>query len=71
MKRLYSSFYLNFVSKLDRSLMERLARDCLAANAASLISKVFDQYLDFVSLEPKLFMLNHAVSPLHICYTPA
>lgn len=57
-KRLYSAMYLNFTSKLDRSLMERLAKNAIAANTYSLVTKVVDQYLDFVTLEPCLFTLN-------------
>lgn len=60
-KRLYSQVYLNFVSRLDRPLMERLARVTIASNTYSLVTKVFDQYLDFVTLEPRLFTLNQAV----------
>ena len=62
-KRLYSAVYLNFVSKLDRSLMERLARSSIATSSHGLITKVYDQYLDFVTLEPRLFTLNQPVSP--------
>jgi hypothetical protein len=60
-KRLYSQVYLNFVSRLDRPLMERLARATIASNTYSLVTKVFDQYLDFVTLEPRLFTLNQPV----------
>lgn len=60
-KRLYSQVYLNFVSRVDRPLMERLARATIASNAYSLVTKVFDQYLDFVTLEPRLFTLNQPV----------
>ena len=63
-KRLYSAVYLNFASKLDRSLMERLAKSAIAANAYSLVAKVVDQYLDFVTLEPRLFTLNQSGSYL-------
>ena len=63
-KRLYSAVYLNFASKLDRSLMERLAKNAIAANAYSLVAKVVDQYLDFVTLEPRLFTLNQPNSYL-------
>ena len=59
--RLYSQVYLNFVSRLDRPLMEKLARATIASNTYSLVTKVFDQYLDFVTLEPRLFTLNQAV----------
>jgi hypothetical protein len=61
-KRLYSAFHLNFVSKLDRSLMEKLARGTISTNSHTLITRVYDQYLDFVTLEPKLFTLNMPVS---------
>lgn len=60
-KRLYSAVYLNFVSKVDRPLMERLAKNTIASNTYSLVTKVFDQYLDFVTLEPRLFTLNQPV----------
>ena len=60
-KRLYSAVYLNFVSKLDRPIMERLARATIANGAYNLIAKVVDQYLDFVTLEPRLFTLNQPV----------
>jgi hypothetical protein len=39
-RRLYSAFYLNFVSKVERPLLERLARNCITSNSAPLISKV-------------------------------
>lgn len=44
--------------------MERLAKSAIAANAYSLIAKVVDQYLDFVTLEPRLFTLNQTGSYL-------
>ncbi|CAN0359347.1 unnamed protein product, partial [Phaeothamnion confervicola] len=57
-KRLYSSLYLNFATKLERPLMESLARETVAAGAVNMVAKVCDQYLSFVSLEPRLFSLN-------------
>jgi len=63
-KRLYSAVYLNFASKLDRPLMERLAKNAIASNSYSMVTKVVDQYLDFVTLEPSLFTLNQANSYL-------
>lgn len=57
-KTLYRSVYLNFLSRIERPLLEKLAQDLLAVNAISLISRVSDQYLDVISLEPSLFSLN-------------
>lgn len=57
-KLLYRSVYLHFVTRIERPLMEKFAQDLVAANAASVISKVYDQYLDVIALEPSLFTLN-------------
>jgi sec1 family domain-containing protein 1 len=55
---LYDTYHLNFASSLSRPLMEELAKAALESDAVSQISKVFDQYLNFVSLEDNLFHLN-------------
>ncbi|CAN0007509.1 unnamed protein product [Laminaria digitata] len=57
-KRLYSNLYLNLSSKLERPLMELLARETLAKGSVDMISKIFDQNLEFVSLEHRLFSLD-------------
>lgn len=56
--RLYDSFYLNFASSIPKSLMESLALKTLQTDSSSRITKVFDQYVNFVSLESNLFSLN-------------
>lgn len=38
--------------------MEKLAQELVANNSISSISKIYDQYLDVVSLEPNMFTLN-------------
>lgn len=38
--------------------MEKLAQELVASNAHSLVSKIYDQYLDLTVLEPSLFTLN-------------
>ena len=63
-QHLYSAVHLNFISKLERKLMEQLARDVIASSSVQVIAKVYDQYLDFVSLEPVLFTLNQPNSYL-------
>ena len=57
-KRLYRSFYVHFITKIDRTLLEFLAKQLVATNSVPLISKIYDQYLDLISLEPNLFTLN-------------
>eukprot|EP00163_Fabomonas_tropica_P021018 TRINITY_DN36970_c0_g1_i1.p1 TRINITY_DN36970_c0_g1~~TRINITY_DN36970_c0_g1_i1.p1 ORF type:complete len:480 (+),score=90.23 TRINITY_DN36970_c0_g1_i1:190-1629(+) len=57
-KQLYDSFYLNFASTLSRPLLESLATACLQTDSTARISRVFDQHLNFVALEPTLFTLN-------------
>ncbi|PKA60827.1 SEC1 family transport protein SLY1 [Apostasia shenzhenica] len=54
---LYESFHLNFSSSLPRPLLEELAAGALKADAVGRISKVYDQYLEFVTLEENLFSL--------------
>jgi hypothetical protein len=57
-KQLYRSFNLHFVTRIERPLLERLAQDLAATNSVALVSKVFDQYLDVIALEPSMFTLN-------------
>jgi hypothetical protein len=55
---LYESFYLNFTSSIPRALLEDLAYNSVQSGASGLIAKVFDQYLNYVTLEPNLFSLG-------------
>ena len=57
-KQLYRTFYLHFVTKIDRPLLELLAQTLVANNSVGMVSKIYDQYLDIISLEPNLFHLN-------------
>lgn len=56
---LYDSYHLNFISPISRQRLEDLASASLSANCVSSISKVFDQYLNFISLEDDMFILRH------------
>eukprot|EP01114_Cavostelium_apophysatum_P002585 TRINITY_DN12296_c0_g1_i1.p1 TRINITY_DN12296_c0_g1~~TRINITY_DN12296_c0_g1_i1.p1 ORF type:complete len:628 (+),score=163.71 TRINITY_DN12296_c0_g1_i1:113-1996(+) len=60
--RLYDSFHLNFASSVPRPLLEELANATLESDSVHLISKVFDQYLNFVSLEKDLVTFNQKYS---------
>ncbi|KAL4302919.1 hypothetical protein GQ457_10G023570 [Hibiscus cannabinus] len=57
-RSLYDSFYLNFSSSVPRPLLEDLASGTLNSDSIHRISKVHDQYLEFVTLEDNLFSLS-------------
>lgn len=57
-KRLYARAHLNFVTKLDRSLMEDFAKLVVQTGSLDQIASVHDQYLDFTCLERRLFSLQ-------------
>ncbi|CAD6580664.1 MAG: Vesicle trafficking between the ER and Golgi [Cyphobasidiales sp. Tagirdzhanova-0007] len=56
-KNLYESTYVNFTSILPRTLLEEFAQLVAANNTVEFVEQVYDQYLDFVVLEPTLFSL--------------
>lgn len=57
--QLYESYYLNFISAISRQKLEDIAQAALQSNAVQQVCKVFDQYLNFISLENELFTLRH------------
>ncbi|CAL1268751.1 unnamed protein product [Larinioides sclopetarius] len=57
--QLYDSFYLNFISPISRSYLEDLASAALQAGCVSSINSVFDQYLNFITLENDMYILKH------------
>lgn len=56
---MYQEYYFNFTSPIMRPELEALAQAAVAAGAASNIKKIFDQHMNFISLEPDLFVLKH------------
>ncbi|RDD44878.1 Sec1 family domain-containing protein 1 [Trichoplax sp. H2] len=54
--QLYDSYYLSFISPISRNRLEDLAMGTIHANSVSQISKVYDQYLNFICLEDDLFI---------------
>ncbi|XP_075500960.1 SEC1 family transport protein SLY1-like [Primulina tabacum] len=54
---LYDAFHLNFSSSIPRPLLEDLAAGTTQSDSIQRISKVHDQYLEFVTLEDNLFSL--------------
>ncbi|XP_076819899.1 sec1 family domain-containing protein 1-like [Clavelina lepadiformis] len=59
--QLYDNYYFNFISGIPRSKLEDLASAALHANAESQVAKVYDQYVNFVTLEKHLFILKNKV----------
>ena len=57
-RNLYRSVYLNFVSRVERHLLEKFAQDLVSSNSVNTVVKIVDQYLDMIALEPSLFTLN-------------
>lgn len=56
--RLYDRFYLNFITAVSREKLEQLAAAALQGNCAGSVKKVYDQYVDFISLEQDMFVLK-------------
>ncbi|KAH8860059.1 Sec1 family domain-containing protein 1 [Schistosoma japonicum] len=54
----YDSYYLNFISPISREYLEEIAQTALSENCVHQISKVFDQYTNFICLEDDLFTLS-------------
>jgi len=57
-KGLYQRAHLNFVTKLDRAMMEDFAKLVVQSGSLETVSTVHDQYLDYVCLERSLFSLH-------------
>lgn len=58
-KGLYDIYHLNFISPISRQKLEDLASSALQANCVANIQKVYDQYVNFISLEDDMFVLKH------------
>eukprot|EP00484_Ammonia_sp_Unknown_P006025 CAMPEP_0197075786 /NCGR_PEP_ID=MMETSP1384-20130603/211784_1 /TAXON_ID=29189 /ORGANISM="Ammonia sp." /LENGTH=669 /DNA_ID=CAMNT_0042514635 /DNA_START=53 /DNA_END=2062 /DNA_ORIENTATION=- len=57
---LYDSFYLNFSLGLKRDHLEYLANKLIQSNSYHRLTKMYDQYINYISLSPDLFTLNIA-----------
>lgn len=55
---LYSAYHVNFTSPVSRTLLEELARLAMATGNAHRISKVHDQFLNFVCHDDRFFSLD-------------
>lgn len=61
-RRLYNRVHINFVTKLDRSLMEEFGKWIVQSNCLDNIASLHDQYLDFICFEKHLFSLSNKVN---------
>ncbi|XP_022906096.2 protein sly1 homolog [Onthophagus taurus] len=55
----YDIYHLNFISPISRQKLEDLASAAIQANSVANIHKVYDQYINFISLEDDMFILKH------------
>ena len=39
-------------------MLEKFAQDLVSTNSVGMVTKIMDQYLDVIGLEPNLFTLN-------------
>lgn len=60
--QVYDSYYLNFISPISRQKLEDLASAALQANSVQYVTKIFDQYLNFITLEDDVVVLRHQKS---------
>ncbi|XP_055595052.1 protein sly1 homolog [Uranotaenia lowii] len=56
---LYDVYHLNFISPISRQKLEDLAAAALQAGCVANIHKVYDQYVNFITLEDDMFVLKH------------
>jgi len=54
---LYEATYINFTSAVPRALLEELAAGVAQSGNGAHVRQVYDQYLDYIVLEPNLFQL--------------
>lgn len=61
---MYDEYHLNFISAISRQKLEDLSAAALSAGCVANIRKVFDQYVNFITLEDDMFVLKHQNSDL-------
>ncbi|KAH8271920.1 hypothetical protein KR044_010982, partial [Drosophila immigrans] len=59
---LYDIYHLNFLAPITRNKIENLAAAALHAGCVANIHRVYDQYVNFISLEDDFFILKHQQS---------
>ncbi|EDW25373.1 GL26465 [Drosophila persimilis] len=59
---LYDIYHLNFLAPITRTKIENLAAAALHAGCVANIHRMYDQYVNFISLEDDFFVLKHQQS---------
>jgi len=57
-RNLYDSAYINFLSSIQRPLLEDFAAQTASTGTGDHIAQLYDQYLNFIVSEPDLFSLG-------------
>ena len=58
--QLYGGYYYNFISPVNRAKLEDLASAALQSGSDQLIQRIYDQYTNFICLEPEMFCLKQS-----------
>lgn len=66
---LYDAYHLNFISPISRQKLEDLASASLQAGCVANIQKIYDQYVNFITLEDDMFILKHQNSDILSYYS--
>ncbi|KAK9870344.1 hypothetical protein WA026_006428 [Henosepilachna vigintioctopunctata] len=61
-KGVYDFYHLNFISPITRQKLEDLASAAIVTNSVANIQKVYDQYVNYISLEDDMCILKHQKS---------
>ncbi|CAL8085860.1 unnamed protein product [Calicophoron daubneyi] len=64
----YESYYLNFISPISRESLELIAQTALSEDCVQQVSKVYDQYTNFICLEDDLLVLKPPTPKQSLCY---
>jgi sec1 family domain-containing protein 1 len=54
----YRDFSIHFTPSVPRQMLDNLAKSCVENGAVVRIRSIFDQYLNYIALESRLFSLN-------------
>eukprot|EP01103_Thecamoeba_quadrilineata_P003304 TRINITY_DN13097_c0_g1_i1.p1 TRINITY_DN13097_c0_g1~~TRINITY_DN13097_c0_g1_i1.p1 ORF type:complete len:616 (+),score=111.30 TRINITY_DN13097_c0_g1_i1:69-1916(+) len=57
-KHLYESYYLSFSSPISPELLSVIAKSTVQSSTSHQITKIYDQNLDFISLEDNFFSIH-------------
>ncbi|KAI6657600.1 hypothetical protein LOD99_343 [Oopsacas minuta] len=63
-QQVYGTFYLNFLTAISREKLEHIALAVCQSGNTEIISKVVDQFLNFIAIEDDLFILREYQSDL-------